>query len=174
MATTKTVNSENPLEHWNEIQDLQDKVVLDLGCGWLFQEFQSTTAYFLSRGAKLVIGVDATCGEIEVLKETYPDHQFFCKVIKEVGDILYYLEEFKPEVIKMDIEGYESLMDQITPEQFASVGEIAVEYHNPACKEIVMRKLSDFGFEIFAINSFGWFCTDIDQMGILHAKRISA
>ena len=40
--TTKVVESENPLEHWNDIKDVEGKVVLDLGCGWLFQPFEST------------------------------------------------------------------------------------------------------------------------------------
>jgi hypothetical protein len=39
---TKIVNSENPIEHWSDISDVQDKIVMDLGCGWLFQPFQST------------------------------------------------------------------------------------------------------------------------------------
>ena len=59
----------------------------------------------------------------------------------------------------------------ITPEQFYCVEEIAVEYHNPECKKILTEKLTEFDFEIFALNQFGWFCTDIEQMGILHAKR---
>ena len=33
------------------------------------------------------------------------------------------------------------------------------------------KKLTELGFEIFATNKFGWFCTDIEQMGIMHAKR---
>ena len=71
----------------------------------------------------------------------------------------------------MDIEGYEHHMKNITAEQFQSVEEIAVEYHNPDCKKILEDKLTELGFDIFAINQFGWFCTDINQMGILHAKK---
>jgi predicted RNA methylase len=169
--TTKVVGSENPLEHWNDIQDIENKVVLDLGCGWLFQPFQSTPEYFMSRGAKKIIGVDASCGEIEKLKQTYPDHSFVCKTILEFDDLVSLITEYKPQVIKMDIEGYEKHMENITSEQFESVEEIAVEYHNPACKQILEDKLNELGFEIFAINQFGWFCTDINQMGIMHAKR---
>lgn len=165
----KVVHSEDPLEHWSDITNLQDKVVLDLGCGWLFQPFQSTPEYFLSRGASKIIGVDASCGEIQQLNEKYPHHQFICKTITKVEDLLELLSH-QPQVIKMDIEGYESLMNEITKEQFSSVEEIAVEYHNPTCKQILTTKLEEFGFEIFAINQFGWFCTDINQMGIMHAK----
>jgi hypothetical protein len=169
--TTKVVHSENPLEHWNDITDLNGKVVLDLGCGWLFQPFQSTPEYFISRGAHLVIGIDVSCGEVEKLKENYPDHVFHCRAIEQVLHLSSLIELYNPQVIKMDIEGYESLVDQLNAEDFAGVEEVAIEYHNPVCKEILERKLPEFGLEIFALNQFGWFCTDTNVMGILHAKR---
>jgi len=84
--TTKVVESENPLEHWNDIKEVEGKVVLDLGCGWLFQPFESTPQYFIGRGAKKIIGVDAACGEIEKLNATFPDHAFVCKTILEFND----------------------------------------------------------------------------------------
>lgn len=168
---TKIVHSENPLEHWSDIQSTENKVVLDLGCGWLFQPHESTPEYFVNRGASKVIGVDVSCIEIEQLKEKYPQHTFICKAVTSVEDLLELISEYQPSLIKMDIEGHESHMQYITPEQFSCVEEIAVEYHNPECKKILTEKLEEFGFEIFALNQFGWFCTDINQMGIMHAKR---
>jgi predicted RNA methylase len=168
---TKVVESENPIEHWNDIESVEGKVVLDLGCGWLFQPFESTPEYFIKRGAKKVIGVDASCGEIAKLNETFVDHNFICKTILEFDDLAGLIVENEPQLIKMDIEGYEHHMKNITAEQFKSVEEIAVEYHNPECKKILEDKLTELGFEIFAINQFGWFCTDINQMGIMHAKK---
>ena len=90
--TTKVVESENPLEHWNDIKSVEGKVVLDLGCGWLFQPFESTPQYFINRGAKKIIGVDAACGEIEKLNETFPDHTFVCKTILEFNDLVNLLD----------------------------------------------------------------------------------
>jgi hypothetical protein len=168
---TKVVNSENPIEHWNDIQSVEDKVVMDFGCGWLFQQHESTPEYFINRGAKHLIGIEAACGEVEKLKELYPTHTFICKTIVSKDDIVELLKEYKPDTIKMDIEGYESVIEHITTEEFDCVKEIGVEYHNPECKHILETKLNEFGFEIFAINQFGWFCTDINIMGILHAKR---
>jgi hypothetical protein len=169
--TTKIVESENPIEHWNDIKQVEDKIVLDLGCGWLFQPFESTPQYFINRGAKKIIGVDASCGEIEKLNENFPNHTFVCKTILEFDDLVSLITEYKPQLIKMDIEGYERHMENITAEQFESVEEIAVEYHNPECKKILEEKLTELGFDIFATNQFGWFCTDINIMGIMHAKR---
>ena len=171
MFNTKVVHSENPLEHWSDLKEIQNKVVLDLGCGWLFQPHESTPEYIINRGASKVIGVDVACGEIEQLKEKYPEHVFICKAITSVESLLELLLEYRPEVIKMDIEGHEAHIQYITPEQFSCVEEVAIEYHNPECKRILTEKLEEFDFEIFAINQFGWFCTDINQMGIMHAKR---
>jgi hypothetical protein len=169
--TTKIIGSENPLEHWNDIENVEGKVVLDLGCGWLFQPFESTPQYFINRGAKKVIGVDASCGEIEKLNQTFPDHSFICKTILSFSDLVTLITDHKPQLIKMDIEGHEQHMIEITADQFQSVEEIAVEYHNPACKKILIDKLTELGFVIFANNKFGWFCTDINEMGLIHAKR---
>ena len=171
MFNTKVVHSENPLEHWSDIKDVEGKVVLDLGCGWLFQPHESTPEYLINRGASKVVGVDVACGEIEQLKEKYPEHVFVCKAVTSVESLLELLVEYQPSVIKMDIEGHEAHIQYITAEQFSCVKEIAVEYHNPECKRILTEKLDEFGFEIFSINQFEWFCTDINQMGIMHAKR---
>lgn len=169
---TKIVTSEDPIEHWSDMQLIKDSVLLDLGCGWLFQPHQSTPEYFINMGASKVIGVDVSCLEIEQLKEKYPDHIFICKAITSTKDILDFIIEYSPSVIKMDIEGHEAHLKDINKEQFSCVEEVAIEYHNPECKKILIDKLTEFEFEIFNINQFGWFCTDINQMGIMHAKRI--
>ena len=168
---SKKIMSENPLEHWSDITDVQGKVVLDFGCGWLFQPFQCTPEYFIERGASLVVGVDVACSEIEKLLERYPTHLFFCHSLATIGDLTYYIDLVKPQVIKMDIEGVESVLKDITAEQMASVEEVAIEYHNPECKKIVTNKLTELGFTIFAINPFGWYVTNPEIMGVLHAKR---
>lgn len=171
MINTKIVNSEDPLEHWSDIQNVEGKIVMDLGCGWLFQNHQSTPEYFINRGAKHLIGVEAACSEIEKLNTLYPTQTFVCKTILTEGDLKELFNTYKPEVIKMDIEGYESVINQMISEDWSSVEEIGVEYHNPTCKLILETKLVEFGFKITNVNQFGWFCTDTNIMGILHAKR---
>jgi hypothetical protein len=171
MIETKIVHSENPKEHWSDIQNVEGKIVMDLGCGWLFQEHESTPEYFINRGAKHLIGVEAACGEIEKLEILYPTQTFICKTILTAEDLKELFNTYKPEVIKMDIEGYESVINEMSSEDWSSVEEIGVEYHNPTCKSILETKLVEFGFEITNINQFGWFVTDTNIMGILHAKR---
>jgi hypothetical protein len=169
---TKIVNSEDPKEHWNDIKKVDGMIVMDLGCGWLFQPHESTPEYFINRGAKLVVGIDAAGGEIQQLTEKYPDHIFICKDISTKNDLCELFDEYMPDVVKMDIEGYESLIDEMDASHFISIQELAIEYHNPICKEILDRKLPEFGFTITNVNQFGWFCTDTNIMGIIHAIRL--
>jgi hypothetical protein len=71
----------------------------------------------------------------------------------------------------MDIEGVESVLKDVQAEDWSSVEEVAIEYHNPECKKIITNKLTELGFTIFAINPFGWYVTNPNIMGVLHAKR---
>ena len=168
---TKIVNSENPLEHWSDIENLTDKVVLDLGCGWIDHGHASTPAYFISRGATKIIGVDCTQPEISKLQELYPSHIFICKMINSTSDLSDLINEYKPSLIKMDIEGAEIYLKDIPVQVFNSVEEFAIEYHNPECKKVIIDKFEELNFEITALNNFGYYCTDSNKMGIIHAKR---
>ncbi len=169
---SKVVHSEDPNEHWSDIELIENQVILDLGCGWLFQPHESTPEYFINRGAKQVIGVDVTLSEIEKLNSKYyPTHKFVCKAVTSTDVLKELIEQYNPTVIKMDIEGHEEHLEGLT--DLKSVVEVAIEYHNPKCKEIVVRKLQEFGFEITSINQFGFYCLDINMMGILHAKKVA-
>lgn len=167
----KVVHSENPLEHWSDIENLEGKIVLDLGCGWINQGHASTPEYFISRGASKIVGVDISCGEINKLNEIYPTHTFICKGVNNAEDLSTLISEYRPQVIKMDIEGAEVHLKEVPKEVFESVEEFAIEFHNPECKKVVIEKFEELGFEITALNNFGYFCTDPEIMGIIHSKK---
>lgn len=167
----KVINSENPIEHWNEYKNIKGSVVLDLGCGWLHNDFENTPEYFINRGCKKVIGVDVSIVEIQKLQEVYPDHIFIHRNIQDKTDLTDLFTSYKPEIVKMDIEGKEDLINDMSVTDWDSVNEIMIEYHNPECKQIIETKLAEFGFEIKATNRFGWFCTDHNIMGVIYATR---
>jgi hypothetical protein len=168
---TKVVHSENPLEHWSDIEDLDNKIVLDLGCGWIDHGHASTPDYFISRGASKVIGVDVSNNEIEKLKELYPEHIFILRMIDSADDFADLISTYKPDVIKMDVEGAEIYLKDVPKEVFSSVKEFAIEYHNPECKKVLTDKFDELDFEITALNSFGYYQTDPNIMGIIHSKK---
>jgi hypothetical protein len=167
----KVVRSENPLEHWSDIEDLNQKVVLDLGCGWIDHGHLSTPAYFISRGAKKIIGVDISDVEIKKLKELYPEHTFILKMVNSANDFVDLINTYKPDFIKMDIEGAEVYLKDVPKEVFSSVKEFAIEYHNPECKKVITDKFEELDFEITALNNFGYYQTDSNIMGIIHSKK---
>lgn len=166
---SKVIYSENPYEHWSDITDVNGKIVLDLGCGWIEQGHESTTEYFIKRGAAKIIGVDINEAEIQKLQAIYPDHVFIRKAVETKTDLFDLIAKYKPEVVKMDIEGFEKLLKFLG--SLLTVREIAIEYHNNECKNIILTKLDELGFDILAVNRFGYFCTDVEIMGVIHAKK---
>lgn len=168
---TKAIRSEDPLEHWSDIENVEGKVVMDLGCGWLHAGHMTSVAYFISRGAAKVIGVDENCSEINSLAGTYPDHTFVCKAIHTTSDLIELFETYRPQIVKMDIEGFEVLLSGVALPSLSSIEEIAVEYHNPECKAAVYNTFEGAGFKVIAANSFGYHCLDPNLMGVVHFKK---
>lgn len=166
----KTIYSEYPSDHWGDVSDLTNKIVLDLGCGW--QHIPTTIEYFIGKRASKIIGVDINCNEIEEYKKRYPDHIFICSKIDSGEDIIKLLVEYQPQMVKIDIEGFEVNLKDVPIEYFSCVEEFAIEYHTAECKEIVTKFISESLLTIFAMNKFGYYCTDSDIMGVIHAKRI--
>ena len=64
------VESENPLHHWNWL-NVENQVVLDLGCGFHFIEdgWDTTPEFFLKKGASKIIGLDPHLDDIEHFKQ---------------------------------------------------------------------------------------------------------
>jgi hypothetical protein len=166
---TKVINSENPYEHWNDISDLYGKTVLDLGCGWLWQPHECTPEYFIKRGASKIVGVDVTQPELDTLSKLYPNDTFLCLNITKAEQLQELISQYSPDVIKMDIEGNELVLNEL--QDLGTATEIAIEYHSQECKIVVLNKLKEFGFKIFAINKFGYHCLDDNIMGVIHARK---
>ena len=53
------IHTESPVEHWGFLP-IEDKVILDLGCGINNSEHMPTPMHWINSKAKLVIGVDPT------------------------------------------------------------------------------------------------------------------
>lgn len=169
---SKVVNSENPLEHWSDIQNVDGKVILDLGCGWINQGHSSTPEYFILRGASKIIGVDINQQEIEVLKTLYPEHIFIIQMINSSDDFDKLFNTYKPDVVKMDIEGAEVHLKDVSKTSFDSIKEFAIEYHSPECKKVIVDKFQELRFQIVSLNNFGYYQPDPNIMGIIHAVKI--
>ena len=131
------VNNENPIEHWQYI-NVDNKVVLDLGCGrWEKVEYRdsnwlTTPEYFLANHALKVIAVDVDQEEISWFRNKFPNHtnlEFILKSINKKEDILDLYHTYKPNCIKFDIEGNEKLLLELTREEFSNIDEYYIETH---------------------------------------------
>jgi len=106
-------NEDDPIYHYPaDCINVEDKVVLDLGCGNIGQlstlTFQSTPEYFLSHGAKKVIGVELDLDDIAYLRGKVPEQQgFFLDSMLLVDDIAKLITDHNVQVIKCDNEGGE-------------------------------------------------------------------
>ena len=154
------ITSEEPEIHWPFIK-VKDKIVLDLGCG-LFYSKQSTPDWFVQEGAKQVIGVDL--GNDNPSYFTY--HQMN---ISSKDDILQLLDEYKPDVIKCDIEGAEVYFKDISTSDIDSVKQFAVEYHDNSLKLLMEQKITEWGFT--SVNLYQLFDEDINRIGVIYAYK---
>ena len=153
----KNVNNENPNEHW-EFINVNEKTVLDLGCGrWESVEYRdpnwpTTPEYWIQKGAKYVVGIDADQNEIDWFLKMYKDevsYEFNCMMINSPNDFNHLINQYKPNVIKCDIEEGEIHLINLDDETFKLVDEYYIETHGDELYSKCVSKLSECGYEIY-------------------------
>lgn len=157
------ITTENPEFHWGFV-NVKNRTILDLGCGRVWSNdrkrssdkhlhWQDTPEFFLNRGAKKVIGVDSRTYEIERYKDDYfynsQNSLFLVDEIKSSIQIESYLEKYKPDCVKCDIEHNEIILKDVNNELFASVKEWYIECHTNELYQIVSNKLLTNNFSCF-------------------------
>ena len=164
------ITNESPDIHWGFL-DVRDKVVLDLGCG-INSEFTPTPVYFLQeRKASKVIGIDGNPQSYDWFHKNYNVHHFICHMdmIDRYEKFITYMDYYKPQVMKIDIEGSEVLMNAIDYSHFDGIDEIACEYHNLSCLLSMEHIFENNNYEI---NYYKFDHIDIDYQGVIHGKKI--
>lgn len=154
------ITSEEPEIHW-PFMKVKDKIVLDLGCG-LFYSKQATPDWFIQEGAKQVIGID--------LGNENPNHFTYHQMnISSKENILQLLNQYKPDVIKCDIEGAEVYFKDISTSDMDSVKQFAVEYHDNSLKLLMEQKITEWGFT--SVDLYQLFDEDINRIGVIYAYK---
>lgn len=171
----KNVNVENPTLHW-EFIECENKVVLDLGCGrWEHVEYRdqtwlTTPEYLITKGAKIVYAIDIDQNEINWfninLANKFPIVPL-CQGISSVEDVRKLLNEYKPTVIKCDIEQNERAFLGLTDEEFKQIEFYALETHGDAIHNDFMNKFNSLGYDIIAVINL----THANPMKAIFAKR---
>lgn len=164
-----TITDEDPKNHWGFLP-VENKVVLDLGCG-LNSEFEPTPFYFIQhKKAKLVYGVDPNYNSYQWYKQNYNVHNFilFMDFVDTIQKFEWYIGNVKPDVIKMDVEGSEVLIHAMKPEYLSSVGHIAIEYHSLPALVSCEKLLQENGY---IIDYYKFEHLPLDHQGVLYGRK---
>jgi hypothetical protein len=153
--------SDNPDVHYPEdLIDVKDKVVLDLGCGCdgnvHLLAYLSTPEYFLSKGAKKIIGVERTQADVDYLQSRITEEQglFFQQQIDSLAQTRDFILTYKPDVIKCDNEGGEAYLLEMTNEEFNLVEQYYVETHDGSIHNNALAKFAECGYEVIETLDF--------------------
>jgi hypothetical protein len=163
------IKNESPEEHWSFLP-VKDKVVCDFGCG-INSEFTPTPIYFHNqKQAKLVIGVDPSEQSYKWFKSNYnvPGFLMHLDYIDDVRKLEMYLDRYKPEVVKMDIEGEEALLGALKDQYVDCVKHFAVEYHSVGCRLICETMFKKWGFEV---GIYKFETIDPEWQGVMYAYK---
>ena len=125
------IRSEKPDDHWSFLP-VENKIILDLGCG-INSQFTPTPWYFLQeRKAKKVYGVDPDINSYNWFRQNFNVQNFihFMDFVDRLEKLEWYFGNSKPEVVKIDIEGSEIHLHALDPKYLSTVTDIAIEYHS--------------------------------------------
>lgn len=159
----KSVYFDSPEHHYAGL-DVSNLVVLDIGAGYfgkIGQEivdfhkpsfdqdvfYPNTTDYWRSLGASKIIAVDK---ESEDLAKLNADLCINIELTssKQIEDLLY---EHKPDFVKCDIEGFESLLFKVADDAFQIPKLYAVETHSEELFANCLVKLAQNNYSVDSI-----------------------
>ena len=144
--------------------DYKGKTVLDLGA-----EFGSTAAFFVRKGAKLVIAVE---GSQKYLRNLRRNATILGNVIpvtvwitrpETLSDLIL---RYRPEVAKVDCEGCEVHLFKVPDHVFSLIPEYIIETHSDKLLEQMVNKCNRNNYEIYHIIPWA------PQVNIVFARQI--
>lgn len=161
--------SEDPTDHWGGI-DVHDSVVFDLGAGDFGRIgtllYKSTPEYWLQMGAKSVIAIDNQHNDLANM------HNDQIKIkqlnIESANQLEELMNEYTPDVVKCDIEGYESLITEMHTDVFRIAHTWAIESHSTVLLNHMRAAMLVHGFHIEWVR--GHF--ESEEITVMLAKRI--
>lgn len=139
--------NENYDKHWNHVA-FKGKVVLDLGA-----DYGSTASYFLWRGAKHVIAVEGDRQLAEALRRNFEKNKRVTPVelfVNSPSDIDNLIDQYAPDVAKVDIEGYE--LNLYGCRNIEKVKEWLIECHSSESCLVLKRLFLKKGFKVSIFN----------------------
>lgn len=157
------IYSENYDFHWGII-DVTNKRILDIG-----GSTGDTCDYFLSKGARDCINVDCNPDYIDQCVQNIKIYNLpiipVLMNISNASQIESLIEEYKPDVVKMDCEGCEVHLVQVREEILRIVPEYIIETHSDPIFDSIQNKLLQNGYEIVNVKEWA------PHIRIVYARR---
>ena len=166
----KVIHTENPKEHWGFL-DVDGRTIIDMGCGIWENDVEPTPIYFLKEGATKVIGIDPNEPSYNWYRDNLKTERFFQHMdyLDSTEKFRFYINAYKPQVLKIDVEGSEIFLNNITAEQMESVREIGIEFHNLATRIVIENMSKEWGF--YVEGRYQLMNINPDSMGVFHLKK---
>jgi precorrin-6B methylase 2 len=141
--------------HWS-YTDYKDKVVLELGADW------GTSVYWLlQQGASKVIAVEGYDDSFQKLLENVKDDSNVVPLkimIESSENYNYLIGKYKPDIVKIDIEGAEKFLLEANPDILKEVPVYLIETHTADLFTSIAYLLTRLGYKVS-------YCTQIAFAG---------
>ncbi len=157
IITEHFVDNENPHEHWKYIQ-CDGGIAIDFGCGRWEQvayrdpNWPTTPEYLFNRGASKVYAFDVDQNELNWFKENInSENPNIIPVYANLSNVDIFKSiyaEYKPNIVKCDIEHNEIFLLQLTDEEFSSVNFYAIETHTDHLYRLFLEKFINLGYKV--------------------------
>jgi hypothetical protein len=138
----RSLHTEDYDEHWKYLS-FKNKNILDIGA-----DYGSTVSYFIKLGASKVVAVEGNPKLASNLKKNYEGKSnVICieQFIRKSEDIDRVLETYRPDVVKCDIEGWETCLLKA---KVSLVKEWLIEVHDPITLRQLLKKFRRENFQV--------------------------
>ena len=145
--------------HW-KWTSFTGKTVLDLGA-----DYGSTAFFFLKQGACRVIAVEGSKTRTAKLKTYYGGSDKVVCVEKFIGsarDIEELIGKYKVDIVKVDIQGAERYLMQVSPKLLLSVNEWLIETHSDEIRKNLERFFVGLGFRVYLVLHTRYYSANAD------------
>lgn len=128
--------------------DYKDKDVLDIGADW-----GSTAYWLLGRGAKYILAVEIDPQLYRALVHNLEQDNLIGRIdpqlgVSDSGSLEEILAGHNFDIAKIDCEGCEELLIDVSDEVFSRVKEYVIETHSDDIYDQIARKLAKNSYEI--------------------------
>ena len=172
---TRIYSTEHPKEHW-EFIECNNTIAIDLGCGrWEKVEkrdpdWSTTPEWLIQKGASHVYAFDIDPEEVAWYNTNIDPKLPITTTLKgiyTVEDVRDIWNTYNPQVVKCDIEHFESKILELTDEEFSTVELWAVETHSDELEEGFKVKFERCKYELFGYIHL----TQAPHVRVLFAKK---